>query len=306
MASILIIDDDRRVTEHLMQQLAAGGHECIVLHDGVQVFDTLKQRAFDLLVLDVMLPGASGFEICRRIRQDAHCYTMPIIFVSAMSAEEEVLHGLSQGADDYVAKPFDTSNLVMRIEHLLRSRGDGAAVDPVTSLPGADQTKRELQRRTIAHAAFALGYAELLGIREFAYRCGHDARLKAIRHFARALERVGIELKAADFFVGHMGGGHFVYMVPPERTNAYCAAVSKVWEKHLGEFYTSLGLPRPGASAEEAAGRPPAPPLDALFCVTLHNPKMAQTPQGLFETLSQIRSKAQNSKQGGVYLDQRV
>ena len=309
VAKILIVDDDKRVTDLVARQFAAGGHTCAVLSNGAEVLNTLARGDFDLLILDVMLPGMSGFEICRRVRRDPNLYTLPIVIVTAMSSEEEVMHGLAQGADDYIVKPFDIANLVQRVEALLRASAEGQSSDALTTLPSGDTTKRELQRRAIAHEAFALGYAELLGIREFAYRCGPEARMKAIRHFARALDTIGKELNPKGFFVGHMGGGHFVCILPPKEVEKYCNAVTKLWDRHLEEFYASIGKQKVyenGIAYDDTSGRDPMPLLDVLICVTLHGRKQPTTPQGMFETLSQIRHKAQSAKKGGVYFDRRT
>src|SRR5690606_30808149 len=115
-AKILIVEDDPRAAEVLGRSLTAAGHTCSIESTGARVLERARQDTPDLLVLDVMLPGTSGFEICRRVRADAHLYTLPILIVSAMRGEEEVMHGLAQGADDYVVKPFEPAQVVQRVE----------------------------------------------------------------------------------------------------------------------------------------------------------------------------------------------
>jgi PleD family two-component response regulator len=266
----------------------------------------LGQESYDIVILDVMLPGVSGFEICRRVRRSSELYRIPVMFLSAMASDEEVMHGLSQGGDDYITKPFSMSNLIQHVEALLRAAADSGNVDALTSLPGADQTKRELQRRTITNDNFALGYAELTGLREFAYRYGPDARMKAIRHFARALDKIGTELKSSGFYVGHMGGGHFVSIMPPDKVDTYCSAVTKFWDKHFGELCAAVGKKsglKPNEGGSEAQD---GVPLEVLICVTNHSPQTPITPQSMFETLSHIRQKAQDTHKGGVHVDRRM
>jgi len=304
MARILIVDDDTRVTDVIAHNLTAGGHQCHVITNGKQVTETLAAESYDLLILDVMLPGASGFEICRRVRQSPDCYTMPVIIITAMAGEEEVMHGLAQGADDYIIKPFDVNNLRQRAEALLRAHAEGANRDRLTSLPTGDTTKREIQRRAIAHEPFVLGYAELVGIREFGYQAGQDAREKAIRHFARVLKGVGSEIKSDKFFVGHMGGGHFVCLLPPETADWYCNGVRKIWQKHLHEFYASVGQEKLSDTSDPAKRTPGR--LEVLFCLTSHSSKQPLTPQSMFEVLSNMRLKAHAAQRGGVYMDKRL
>ncbi len=308
MARILIVDDDKKTAERVGQSLAAAGHTYEIETTGSRVVELAKRERYDLIVLDVMLPGTSGFEVCRQARRDPELYTIPILILSAMNGEEEVLHGLAQGADDYVVKPFDIRNLIQRIEALLRTSLDTEHLDKATELPTADITKREIQKRISLGDVFALGYAELVNVREFSYHCGSEARMKAIRHLARALDQCGVEMRLDSFFVGHMGGGHFVCLLPPAKTASYCKFVRKVWESHLEPFYTSIGHGKlyNDASAAEREGAPcPAPLLDVWFCATIRDRRDTNTPQQMFETLAQIRAKSATSRRGGCYIDQR-
>ncbi len=98
MARILIVEDDSRTAEFVGSHLRATGHDCLVAQTGIEALNIARNNGVDLLVLDVMLPGgASGFEVCRRVRSDPNLYTMPILLLSAMSGDEEILHGLAQG-----------------------------------------------------------------------------------------------------------------------------------------------------------------------------------------------------------------
>jgi DNA-binding response OmpR family regulator len=306
LAKILIIEDDRQTAEYVGQHLTAAGHQCALEASGEQAFTRVQQEATDLVILDIMLPDTSGFEICRRIRRDTELYTLPVLVLTAMNNEEEVLHGLAQGADDYVVKPFNITNLVQRVEALLRASVDSDSPDGLTGLPGTDSVKREIQRRISRRETFSLAYSELMNLREFAYRFGGDVRAKAIRHIARALVKEQKSLKDEAAYVGHMGGGHFVCMVPGDKVDRFADRVCARWKEHLEGFYTSLG--HSGAYHEATRENPPPdalPLLDVLFCVTTHDKLANSTPQQIFEVLGQIRAKALEKKQGGVHRDHR-
>ena len=116
MARILVVEDERFTVEPVAVYLRASGHACTVEGSGAHALEQLKRAAYDLVVLDVMLPGVSGFEVCRRIRRDAALFRMPVLIVSAMRNEEEVLHGLGQGADDYIVKPVDVPSFRRRVD----------------------------------------------------------------------------------------------------------------------------------------------------------------------------------------------
>jgi DNA-binding response OmpR family regulator len=302
VATILIVDDDEKASHLVRDYLVKSGHECTVQKSGQNALETVHAKKHDLLILDVMLPHTSGFEICRQIRRDPELYTLPILFLSAMNNEEEVFHGLAQGADDYVAKPFDVSNLAHRIEALLRIGSGGTGVDELTSLPSADATKREIQRQISLRNGFALAHCELLHVREFGRKYGADARTKAVRHLGKALARCCEELKDEEIFVGHMGGGHFMVIMSPKRVQAFSRWARKVWHAQIEKLYmATTGSPKSKQPADGAEKQ-----LDVMFCITQHDPREAVTPQQMFEVLSQIRTMAMNSSEGGVFADRRA
>jgi DNA-binding response OmpR family regulator len=305
MAKILIIEDDARTAQYVAQHLGSAGHQCVVEPSGQKAIEVAKHDTHDLIILDNMLPGTSGFEVCRRLRRDTDVYTIPILMLSAMSSEEEVLHGLAQGADDYVIKPFNINNLMQRVEALLRASTDGHGIDDLTTLPKADSTKREIQRRISLQDSFALAYAELLHIREFTYRADTEARTKAIRHLGRALVKCGTKIEDADIFVGHMGSGHFVCVMPKDKAEEYCRYVCKVWQQHRISLYESVGMTA-ALKGDTGDDRPAVPPLDVLFSVTTRDARSAATPHNLFEVLTQIRHKALEAQSGGVHMDRRA
>jgi DNA-binding response OmpR family regulator len=303
VAIILIVEDDQRTANYLQQHLSDAGHTCVIEPVGEKATRTAKDSHCDLLILDVMLPGTSGFEVCRRFRRDPDLYMMPIIILTAMKGDEELHHGLAQGADDYVVKPFDINNLIHRMEALLRVSSDRGGEDSLVNLPAAGATKREVQRRVSLREKFAIAYVELLHIREFARQYGEDGRSKAIRHLGRAIQQGGRNFPAGSFFAGHMGGGHFVCIVPPQKARSYCELVQKVWAQHLERFYESIGRSQAYAAAMRGEGSVPL--LDVLICMTVCDSKEVTAPHELFDILSQLRAKASVGRKGGIYIDRR-
>lgn len=302
MPNVLVIEDDATTAQSVCVQLRAAGYGCTVESRGEHVLETARAAKPDLVILDVMLPGTSGFEICRRIRRDAGLYTVPILILSAMNSEEEMLHGLAQGADDYVAKPYDGPNLVRRVQQLLRTSAAGGPIDELTALSSADTTKREVQRRLSLGESFSMAYCELIPLREFARKYGLESRERAIRHLARALSQVADHLRLQDQFIGHMGSGHFVSLVPINSVESFCNAVRKVWAGHLESFYATVAElsamnPRASLGKEQR--------LDVRFYVTFARRGTGVSIHQLFDTVSQLRNKLLTSDKGGVYLDQR-
>jgi two-component system phosphate regulon response regulator PhoB len=128
---ILIVEDERALTDVLVYNLEKEGYECIVSHDGRDGVTRALTMPPDLILLDVMLPLYDGHEVCRRLRADDRTKSTPIIMLTAKAEETDQVVGFSLGADDYVTKPFSVKVLVQRIKSLLRRReseGDAGQV----------------------------------------------------------------------------------------------------------------------------------------------------------------------------------
>jgi two-component system, OmpR family, response regulator MprA len=117
---ILVVEDDRRLAATLERVLSAEGHQVDVVWDGLEALRRARERAPDLAILDVMLPGLDGIGVCRRLRATAQ---FPILMLTALSGTEERVRGLDSGADDYLAKPFAYQELLARVRALLRRAG---------------------------------------------------------------------------------------------------------------------------------------------------------------------------------------
>ncbi|HYM16799.1 MAG TPA: response regulator transcription factor [Dehalococcoidia bacterium] len=117
MTSILVVEDDARLASTLQRVLVAEGHDVAVAMDGVEALRRARERSYDLVVLDVMLPGLDGIAVCRRLRAGG---PIPILMLTALGGTAERVRGLDSGADDYLAKPFAYEELLARVRALLR------------------------------------------------------------------------------------------------------------------------------------------------------------------------------------------
>lgn len=117
---ILIADDEPSIVAALEYLLQQGGYEVLIARNGDEALDLLEQRTPDLVLLDVMMPRKSGYEICSRIRHQAEWRHIKVIMLSAKGRDAEVNRGLAIGADLYVTKPFSTRELMAKIDGLLR------------------------------------------------------------------------------------------------------------------------------------------------------------------------------------------
>jgi DNA-binding response OmpR family regulator len=121
MARILVVDDDHTVREVVVSYLRAGGHTVTDVEDGEHALKVMREDPAELVVLDLMLPGIGGLEVCRRLKEDGD---VPIIMLTALGGETDRVVGLERGADDYVTKPFSPRELVLRVDSVLRRAGE--------------------------------------------------------------------------------------------------------------------------------------------------------------------------------------
>jgi two-component system, OmpR family, phosphate regulon response regulator OmpR len=116
---LLVVDDDARLRELLRRYLSDSGFRVTAAADASEARSNLASFAFDLAVLDVMMPGESGLELTRALRADGR---IPVLLLTAMAEPEDRINGLEQGADDYLSKPFEPRELVLRVRNLLQRR----------------------------------------------------------------------------------------------------------------------------------------------------------------------------------------
>jgi DNA-binding response OmpR family regulator len=127
VAKLLVVDDDLTVREVVVSYLRAAGHDVTEAADGESALTAFRRDEPHLVVLDLMLPGVDGLEVCRRMRESSD---VPVVMLTALGEEQDRVLGLKLGADDYVTKPFSPRELVLRVDSILRR-----AVEPSTDLP---------------------------------------------------------------------------------------------------------------------------------------------------------------------------
>src|SRR3954452_6311908 len=158
MARVMVVDDDVTVREVVVTYLRAAGYDVGEAADGESALDDLRDERADLVVLDLMLPGIDGLEVCRRIRAKGD--DVPVIMLTALGSETDRVVGLERGADDYVTKPLSPRELVLRVESVLRRVGERGVVKGTV-------TDGDLVVDSSEHTATLAGRRLALTVREF-------------------------------------------------------------------------------------------------------------------------------------------
>ncbi len=130
MKTILLVEDDQHLADGLIMNLEAEGYQVVHVGDGNLAFDAFERGIFDLVLLDIMLPGVDGLTICKKIR--AAGSTVPVLFVTARDQSDQKVEGLLAGGDDYITKPFNVQELLARIQGIFRRQAWLAAEEAVS------------------------------------------------------------------------------------------------------------------------------------------------------------------------------
>jgi DNA-binding response OmpR family regulator len=139
-AKIMVVDDDEIVARTIERTLRAGGFQVVVVHSGVEALRAARRNPPDLMVLDVLMPGLDGYEVCRQVRDDPLLNNLPILFLTAKGKEEDRIAGLQAGADDYIGKPFNLDELYLRVRAVLRRTQRFEESEPPAILVAGDYT----------------------------------------------------------------------------------------------------------------------------------------------------------------------
>ncbi|WP_299038564.1 response regulator transcription factor [uncultured Pseudokineococcus sp.] len=119
MTTVLVADDDSDIRELVAFKLGQAGYDVLAVGDGAAALETARAQEPDLAILDLMMPGLSGLDVCSQLRRDEATAALPVIMLTAKAQEQDVATGFATGADDYVVKPFSPRELVSRVQAVL-------------------------------------------------------------------------------------------------------------------------------------------------------------------------------------------
>lgn len=224
---LLIVEDEPSILRGLTDLFVYHGYQVESECDGKKGLSRALDGQYSCIILDVMLPSLNGFEICNGIRQ--HSRTQAIMMLTAKNSEEDIINGLTLGADDYVAKPFSTSELVLRVNALVRRSGwtgtdstlelsDEVSVCTQTLIGSSYQQERKYTRREVEILSFLqrqnrpVSRDELLKeVWGYKITSAIDTRTVDI-HIAKIRKKIEIDPKSPKHLVTHRGEGYQLYI----------------------------------------------------------------------------------------------
>ena len=224
---LAVIEDDETSRHFLTQSLRAHGYFVKGIEDGASALPLLRVYRPDIVLLDVTLPGMTGFDVCRLIRRDPLLRHTTVILLTGRAGPTDRMAGWSAGADDYLIKPCEISELLARIAAHLRARDNARRqwLNPVTQLPAPAALQEELVARLQRGESFAACYADIEHFKSYNDRYGYlagDTLLTALADMLRSIvadlndvaREQGMEPTA---LAGHLGSDDFLLLVAPEQ-----------------------------------------------------------------------------------------
>jgi diguanylate cyclase (GGDEF)-like protein len=242
---VLLIDDDMTVLEVVKTNLEIEGYDVVTEMSGETGLVSAVVEQPDVIILDIMMPGMDGWEICKRLRTDSRTKYIPVIMLTALDQTEDLVKGFEVGADDYLAKPFDNAELFARIKSVLTKASKGLAIDPLTRLPGKHQiyehTRMRLEQRG---KFFAFLYVDISNLRFINDNYGIEQGDRVIKSVADILRDI---VNDEEEFLGYMGEDDFVVLSVPLRVQQIFSSLSDRFDQAISDICPDL----PGVKKSE-------------------------------------------------------
>jgi len=234
---ILIAEDEPHLREVLRFQLEAAGYEVHEATDGLEGLEKARRLQPDLMLLDVMMPQFDGYEVCRRLRASFMTRHIPIILLTAKSTLSDKIAGLEGGANDYITKPWQAKELMLRVHNVLEWSRQQRSASPLTGLPGNLSINEEIHRRLETGTPFALVQIDVDYFKSFNDHYGYARGDEAIKTVARILIEAATQYGAEQNFVGHIGGDDFVILSSPEAAEEIAESVIEQFTAMVPQLY---------------------------------------------------------------------
>ena len=239
---VLIAEDDEDIARLIQLNLQPHGYDVVTAPDGQHLLSIVNDVLPDLVLLDVMMPKIDGFEVCRRLKADARTKHIPVIMLTARSLQADKVIGLTAGADDYLIKPFDGTELALRVTSSIRRGREMRATSPLTQLPGNIQIQDELKHRTAAEEPFALMYIDLDNFKAFNDHYGFLRGDEAIKLMAKCSGEIIQKHSPSTGFLGHVGGDDFVAIVDASVAEQVAKEMIRCWDGLVPRLYDELDV----------------------------------------------------------------
>ncbi len=303
---LLIVDDDAAIRLICREVLEAHGFLVREAEDGANALVEARRFRPDLVLVDVMMPAMDGFELARRLRAERETALIPLIFVSARGQTADKVRAFKLGAEDYLVKPFDSVELVARIEKALLRRDFDLGASPTTRLPGSQVIAQEIERRLRDRGRFAFCYLDLDNLKAFNDYYGYAKADAVILQTGDILREAVARHGAPGDFIGHIAGDDFVLITSLERVDEVCGAVIEAFDRLVPLYYNKSDRVRGFIEARDRFGQLRKFPVMSVSIACVTGDGAVCTHAELSSTVAELKQQAKEIVGSAYVRDGRV
>ncbi|MFH1777959.1 MAG: response regulator [Candidatus Omnitrophota bacterium] len=299
---ILIVDDDPDIRDVLKIVLEGEGYEVVEAADGVEALEKVHMHTPDLVVLDYKMPKMDGHEVCKILKRDILLVHLPIIMLTGKGETQDKVRGIDAGADDYIVKPFEPTELVARIKMILRRTERNLDASPLTRLPGNVSIIGEIEERIKLNLKFAVCYIDLDKFKTINDKYGFDHGDQIIKQTARIIIKSTKSNGNPNDFIGHIGGDDFVVITTPEAAEKICEEVINEFDNISPTFYSRDDREKGYIISKDRRGKVKQIPLLSISIGIVSNVSRDITHIGQIGEIGAELKKLAKSKEGSNYV----
>ncbi|MFO7654599.1 MAG: response regulator [Candidatus Krumholzibacteriia bacterium] len=286
---ILVVDDEPHIRRILQFLLEEEGFEVATAASGAEAVALAAQERPDLVVLDVMMPQMDGFAVLRRLRSEFETSRVPVIMLTARGDSAAKVRGLREGANDYLAKPFNQEELLLRLRNMLEADRAQREANPLTGLPGNHAIERETLVRARSGQPFAVMYVDIDRFKSFNDHYGYQRGDQAISFLARVLRDCSRAAGGGEF-VGHVGGDDFVVLSGSDGAEDLARSLLRAFDRGVVDLHDEVDLERGYLEVENRAGvREQVPLITVTVALVVDARAHFQHPAELGDTLAELK-----------------
>jgi diguanylate cyclase (GGDEF)-like protein len=290
MDKILIVDDDSYVRDVLRTALS-DQYEVLVASSGEEAIDMAVAAGPRLILLDVVLPGLDGQEVCLRLRRNPRTCHAVIVILTGRTTPQHVVEGLRAGADDYLVKPFNISELRARVDSHLRRQARELQANPLTGLPGNNAIEQVIRTSINAQLEFAVCHADINHFKSYNDKYGFSDGDSVIVFCAEVVTRaIADHGRSGLDFVGHIGGDDFVIITDPDSCKTIAQSIVDRFDKEIRRFYSREDLDRGGIETTDRVFKASFAPIVSISLAIVISDGSLTHPGQISQAAAELKS----------------
>ncbi|MCK4778012.1 MAG: response regulator [Actinomycetia bacterium] len=256
MEEVLIVDDDENILKLLSFRFSKEGYSTRTALNGNTCLDLIRIKIPNLVILDVSMPVMDGFEALRNIRANLRTSHLPVIMLTARSDLSQRIVGLKMGADDYIPKPFNIEELILKSKNLIRRAFQESLTNPLTGLPGNETIKSYIENLLQGKdKKWAIFYIDLDNFKTYNDYYGFSKGDEAILSTRDIIKEVVLNYGNNSDFLGHIGGDDFILISSPDKIDALSENIINFFDKKSKALYKKEDLDRGFILIEDRKGK---------------------------------------------------